>query len=93
MLTLNTLQVYHDWYADEFAKGTWCYYPPEFATRYLDSLRRAHGRVHFANADWSHGWRGWIDGAAEQGASVAMDVQRALRALAPMGEALPGARL
>lgn len=48
-------------------------------TKYLDALRERHGRVHFASADWSHGWRGWIDGAAEQGASVAMAVQQEFR--------------
>ncbi|KAJ5661149.1 flavin-containing amine oxidase [Penicillium longicatenatum] len=69
--------VYHDWNQDEFAKGTWCYLPPNFATRYLDDLRRPHGNVFFANADWSDGWRGWIDGAVEQGTQVALRVVQA----------------
>ncbi|CAK7199353.1 hypothetical protein SEUCBS139899_002031 [Sporothrix eucalyptigena] len=30
--------VSHDWNKDEFAKGTWCYLPPNFLTKYLDVL-------------------------------------------------------
>lgn len=30
-------------------------------------MQEPHGNVILANADWSNGWRGWIDGAAQQG--------------------------
>ncbi|KAH9214557.1 flavin-containing amine oxidase [Leptodontidium sp. 2 PMI_412] len=73
-----TRLVYHDWDKDEFSQGAWCFYPPNFATRFLQALRRRHGNVHFANADWSYGWRGWIDGAAEQGMSSARAVLKEL---------------
>ncbi|KAL4969796.1 flavin monoamine oxidase family protein [Aspergillus stella-maris] len=71
--------VYHDWNADEFAKGTWSYLPPNFATRYFDALRRPHGNVSFASADWSDGWRGWIDGAVQDGTQAANAVVGVLR--------------
>ncbi|KAH7015866.1 flavin-containing amine oxidoreductase-domain containing protein [Ilyonectria destructans] len=63
--------VAHDWTKDEFAKGTWYYLPPKFTTRYLETLQRVHGNIHFASADWSDGWRGWIDGAVQAGMQAA----------------------
>ncbi|KAL4799627.1 hypothetical protein BDV19DRAFT_400808 [Aspergillus venezuelensis] len=71
--------VYHDWNADEFAKGAWSYLPPNFATRYFNALRRPHGNVSFASADWSDGWRGWIDGAVQDGTQAAKAVVGVLR--------------
>ncbi|KAK0638343.1 Monoamine oxidase N [Lasiodiplodia hormozganensis] len=70
--------VYHDWAADEFSKGTWCYFKPGFATKYLAELQKPHGSVFFASADWSDGWRGWIDGAVQQGTQAAVAVNAAL---------------
>ncbi|XXH00008.1 hypothetical protein Hte_006349 [Hypoxylon texense] len=66
--------VYHDWNADEFAKGTWCYLPPNFITKYLGALQRPHGNVYFASGDFSDGWRGWIDGAVQIGMQTAKQV-------------------
>ncbi|KAF1851637.1 flavin-containing amine oxidase [Cucurbitaria berberidis CBS 394.84] len=63
--------VYHDWDKDEFSKGTWCFLPPKFVSNYLDALNRPHGNVLFASADYSDGWRGWIDGAVQSGADSA----------------------
>ncbi|KAK7428033.1 hypothetical protein QQZ08_005465 [Neonectria magnoliae] len=66
--------VTHDWNNDEFAKGTWCYLPPSFTTKYLLALQRSHGNVCFASADFSDGWRGWIDGAVQVGMQMAYQV-------------------
>ncbi|KAH7123274.1 amine oxidase [Dactylonectria estremocensis] len=66
--------VTHDWNKDEFSKGTWCYLPAEFTTKYLSALQRPHGNVYFASADFSDGWRGWIDGAVHIGMQVAHQV-------------------
>lgn len=71
---ISCLQVTHDWNKDEFSNGTWFFAPPKLTTRYLKALQRPHGNVHFASADWSDGWRGWIDGAVQSGAKVAHDV-------------------
>ncbi|KAH7039579.1 uncharacterized protein B0I36DRAFT_426242 [Microdochium trichocladiopsis] len=75
---LKHVQIFHDWNQDEFSKGTWAVYPPEFATKYLDDLQRPVGRIHFASADWAEGWRGFIDGAIEQGARAALAVSKEL---------------
>ncbi|KAH7145922.1 hypothetical protein B0J13DRAFT_331771 [Dactylonectria estremocensis] len=72
--------VFHDWNEDEFAKGTWEFLAPGMATSYLDDLRRRQGRVLFASADWAMGWRGFIDGAIEDGANAAMELALEFRA-------------
>ncbi|KAG7052370.1 Monoamine oxidase N [Colletotrichum scovillei] len=66
--------VSHDWNNDEFSKGTWCYLPRNFTTKYLSAFQCPHGIVHFASADWSDGWRGWIDGAVQSGMQIAREV-------------------
>ncbi|KAL2394095.1 Monoamine oxidase N [Exophiala dermatitidis] len=63
--------VYHDWYNDEFSKGTWAYLPPEWVSKYNDIMQTPHGNVILASGDWGEGWRGWIDGAAQQGMKAA----------------------
>ncbi|RYC85679.1 Monoamine oxidase N [Fusarium oxysporum f. sp. narcissi] len=72
--------LWHDWSRDEFAKGGWCMYRPDFAFRYLEALRKREGNVLFANADWALGWRGFIDGAIEEGTRVAFEVKNELAA-------------
>ena len=61
----------HDWTGDKFARGLWCAFAPGFGGKYFDALQRREGRVWFASADWADGWRGFIDGAIEQGCRVA----------------------
>ncbi|KAJ9642792.1 hypothetical protein H2204_002440 [Knufia peltigerae] len=73
--------VYHDWFNDEFSKGTWCYLPPDWVSRYLKAMQQPEGNVILANADWSNGWRGWIDGAAQQGIESASKVVDALQSV------------
>ena len=46
------------------------------ATQYLDSLSERQGTVLCASADWAMGWRGFIDGAIEDGARAAMELNR-----------------
>ena len=48
------------------------------STAYVDSLRRTQGNIIFASADWALGWRGFIDGAIEDGTRAAMEVKRAM---------------
>ncbi|TQV95285.1 monoamine oxidase N [Cordyceps javanica] len=66
--------VSHDWNNDEFANGTWCFLEPEATTKYLSVLQRPYGNIFFASADWSDGWRGWIDGAVQSGTQAAKAV-------------------
>ncbi|KAL1876813.1 hypothetical protein Plec18167_005223, partial [Paecilomyces lecythidis] len=66
----------HDWMNDPFAKGTWSCWGPGHMTKYLQELQQPHGRVIFSSADWADGWRGFIDGAIEQGIVAARTVQK-----------------
>jgi len=70
--------LFHNWARDPYSKGSWCTYPKQFASTYLKALQENNGRVWFASADWADGWRGFIDGAVEQGALVAQKVADAL---------------
>jgi len=70
----------HDWRDDEFALSGWACFGPGCASRYLRALQEPHGdRVFMASADWADGWRGFIDGAIEQGTRNARRVIGLLR--------------
>jgi monoamine oxidase len=69
--------VWHNWAADEFAKGGWCMFGPDYSFNHLDALRESVGKLWFANADWPLGWRGFIDGAIEEGTRAAKEVAAA----------------
>ena len=71
--------MFHDWVRDPYARGAWCMFPKEFASKYLRALQERHENVYFASADWADGWRGFIDGAIEQGVMVAQKVFDDLR--------------
>ena len=71
--------LFHNWVRDPFSKGSWCTYRKQFASTYLEALQENHGNVWFASADWADGWKGFIDGAFEQGAFVAQKVADAFR--------------
>lgn len=66
--------LFHDWVQDPYSRGSWCMFPKGFATEHLNALQERHGNVWFASADWADGWRGFIDGAIEQGTRVAQGV-------------------
>lgn len=70
--------VSHTWSEDPYAKGAWFCAVPGQATRSLKALQEPHGRVFMASADWAQGWRGFIDGAIEQGARASVVVKFAL---------------
>ncbi|CAG8043752.1 unnamed protein product [Penicillium salamii] len=70
----------HDWMNDPYAKGAWACWGPGSASKYLQELQSPHGRVIFASADWSDGWRGFVDGAIEQGQQAVQDVVAVLNA-------------
>jgi len=67
----------YDWNADPYSRGTWCVLRPgQF--RSLPALQAPAGRVLFASADWANGWRGFIDGAIEQGLAAAREARARL---------------
>ena len=53
-------------------------FPPDFSFKHLDALRQRHGNVLFASSDWALGWRGFIDGAIEEGGRAAKIVSSEL---------------
>jgi monoamine oxidase len=58
---------WHDWLADEYARGTWAIHKPGWYTRHHAEMRRTEGRVILAGSDLANGWAGFIDGAIESG--------------------------
>jgi len=66
--------LFHDWVKDPYSRGSWCMFPKGFASEHLNALQERHGNVWFASADWADGWRGFIDGAMEQGMRAAQSV-------------------
>lgn len=59
---------------DPYANGAWEWLQPGMATSYLDALRERQANLLFASADWALGWRGFIDGAIEDGTRAAMEI-------------------
>ncbi len=57
----------HDWFADEFSRGTWAIHRPGWYTDHHAEARRPEGRVVLAGSDLANGWSGFIDGAIESG--------------------------
>lgn len=49
-------------------------FPPNYSFQYLEALRERHGNILFASADWALGWRGFIDGAIEEGSRAAKQI-------------------
>jgi monoamine oxidase len=72
---------WHDWLADEYARGTWAIHPPGWYTRHHAEMRRPEDRVLLAGSDIANGWAGFIDGAIESGleagASAVLNLRRA----------------
>ncbi len=82
----------YQWNHDPFARGTWCILRPGQWGDHLRDLQADQGRIFFASADWASGWRGFIDGAIEQGLAAAGRVQRMLAASSPQAAAAPSLR-
>jgi monoamine oxidase len=69
----------HDWTQDPYAKGGWTWFSPRQTSRVLPELQTPMPPLFFANTDWASGWRGFIDGAIEEGIRGARDVLSFLR--------------
>lgn len=70
--------VFHNWARDPYSQGTWCMFAPGVGTTFLEILRARHGNILFASSDWATGYRGFIDGAIEEGARAAQTVREEL---------------
>ena len=73
-------QIWQDWTNDKYAKGVWSMFTTEEAEKRLPVLREPVGPIVFANSDWAHAWRGWVDGAVEAGKDAYLKVHAQLQA-------------
>ncbi|KAH0438387.1 hypothetical protein CcaCcLH18_03374 [Colletotrichum camelliae] len=80
--------VWHNWLTDPLSRGTWCNFAPDYSFKYLEDLRKYQGNVLFASGDWALGWRGFIDGAIEEGTRAAKGIMDDLRPEKPIPSAL-----
>lgn len=67
--------IHYDWVADPYALRAWGRFRPNQTSRYFQLAQQREGRLHFAGADIANGWRGFIDGAIENGLRAAKAVQ------------------
>ena len=68
-----------DWMAEEFSRGCYgAHFTPGVWTAYGESLRAPVGRLHWAGAECSPVWNGYMEGAVRSGESAAGDVLVAL---------------
>lgn len=68
---------YHerDWMAEEFSRGCYgAHFTPGVWTAFGDALREPVGRIHWAGAECSPVWNGYMEGAVRSGERTADDV-------------------
>lgn len=76
----NVLEAYgYGWNDDPYSQGVWFSPRPGQAYGTLGDMQASEGRIHFASGDWANSWRGFIDGAIEQGLVAAEKVRDQLR--------------
>jgi monoamine oxidase len=69
-----------DWMAEEFSRGCYgAHFTPGVWTAYGDVLRAPIGAIHWAGAECSPVWNGYMEGAVRSGETTADDVAAALR--------------
>ncbi|MGI8756399.1 MAG: flavin monoamine oxidase family protein [Acidimicrobiales bacterium] len=72
--------VERDWMAEEFSRGCYgAHFTPGVWTAYGPSLREPVGPIHWAGAECSPVWNGYMEGAVRSGESTADDVLARLR--------------
>ena len=61
-----------DWMAEEFTRGCYgAHFTPGVWTSYGEALRQSVGRIHWAGAETSPVWNGYLEGAVRTGEQVA----------------------
>jgi len=68
----------HDWFGDEFSRGTWAIHRPGWYAKYHAEMQRPEGRVLLAGSDLANGWAGFMDGAIESGLRAGVAALRLL---------------
>jgi monoamine oxidase len=70
-----TAYVEQDWNSEEWSRGCYgAFFPPGVWTSYGHALRTPVGRVHWAGAETSPEWAGYMEGAVRSGERVAAEV-------------------
>lgn len=68
-----------DWSADEFARGGYgAHFPPGTWTAYGKALTEPVGKIHWAGAECSPIWNGYMEGAVRSGEATAEAVLKVL---------------
>ena len=76
----TVVQAYgYGWNDDPYSQGVWFAPRPGQSYGILEDMQASQGRIHFASADWANSWRGFIDGAIEQGLIAADKVRGQLQ--------------
>jgi monoamine oxidase len=67
--------VERDWMAEEFTRGCYgAHFTPGVWTSYGHALREPVGRIHWAGAECSPVWNGYMEGAVRSGEATAAEV-------------------
>ena len=67
--------VERDWMAQEFSRGCYgAHFAPGVWTAYGHALRTPVGRIHWAGAECSPVWNGYMEGAVRSGETTAAEV-------------------
>lgn len=67
--------VERDWMAEEFSRGCYgAHFTPGVWTAYGPALREPVGRIHWAGAECSTVWNGYMEGAVRSGEDAAADI-------------------
>lgn len=81
-----------DWMAEEFSRGCYgAHFTPGVWTAYGPALREPIGRVHWAGAECSPVWNGYMEGAVRSGEDVADEILQQVEAWPQPGRP-PGLR-
>ena len=76
----TVVQAYgYGWNDDPYSQGVWFASRPGQSYGILEDMQASQGRIHFASGDWANSWRGFIDGAIEQGLIAADKVRGQLQ--------------
>ena len=68
-----------DWMAEEFSRGCYgAHFTPGVWSAYGHALRTPIGPIHWAGAECSPVWNGYMEGAVRSGESTAADVLAAV---------------
>lgn len=79
-----------DWMAEEFTRGCYgAHFTPGVWTAYGEALREPIGRIHWAGAETSPVWNGYMEGAVLSGEAAAETIVTSAAGMADAAAAFP----